>query len=105
MSTSARPDRRTAERAVTERLLGGITLAQDSSRSSSAVKLVDLSLEDQELLLVMVEIAREEGRADQSWDQIEPALAACWKEAHLGGSELKWDEVVRYVRMACVRPA
>jgi len=69
------------------------------------MKLVDMSVEDQELLLALIEIAREEGNAEQDWDVIEPILESCWKEAHLGGSELKWDEVVRYVRMACARPA
>mgnify|MGYP003577488756 FL=1 len=69
------------------------------------MKLVDLSVEDQELLLALIEIAREEGNANRDWDEIEPVLASCWKEAHLGASGLKWDDVVRYVRKACIKPA
>lgn len=69
------------------------------------MKLVDLSMEDQELLLALIEIAREEGSADRDWDDIEPVLASCWQEAHLGKSELKWDDVVRYVRKACIKAA
>lgn len=69
------------------------------------MKLVNLSVEDQELLLALIEIAREEGHVGRDWDDIEPVLASCWKEAHLGASELKWDEVVRYVRMACIKTA
>lgn len=69
------------------------------------MKLVDLSVEDQELLLALIEIAREEGHADRDWDDIEPILASCWKEAHREASELKWNDVVRYVRTACIKPA
>ena len=39
------------------------------------MKLVDLSVEDQELLLALIEIAREEGNANRDWDEIEPVLA------------------------------
>lgn len=69
------------------------------------MKLDDMTVEDQELILALIEIAREAGNADRDWDDIEPVLASCWKESHPGASELKWDDVVRYVRMACVRPA
>ena len=69
------------------------------------MKFAELSAVDQELLLALIEIAREEGNAERDWSEIEPILASCWKEAHPGASELKWDEVVRYVRMSCVRTA
>jgi hypothetical protein len=59
-----------------------------------------LSVEDQELVRAFFEIAREECGL-LSWAEIEPTLAACWNRTHRRSSELKWDDISRYVRDAC----
>ncbi|HJW47250.1 MAG TPA: hypothetical protein VJ484_12290 [Lysobacter sp.] len=62
----------------------------------------DLSVEDQELVLAFVEIARLEC-VDRGWADIESLLASCWDKTHRRHSELTWDDIAHYVRAACDR--
>lgn len=64
------------------------------------MNLHDLSLEDQELVLAFVEIARMEC-IDRGWADIEPLLASCWDKTHRRHSELSWDDIAHYIRAAC----
>ena len=64
------------------------------------MNLKDLSVEDQELVLAFVEIARVEC-VDRGWADIEPLLASSWGKTHRRHSALSWDDIVHYVRAAC----
>ncbi len=54
------------------------------------------SIEDQELVLTFLEIARMEC-IDRSWAEVEPALAECWSRNHRPTSGLTWDDVASHV--------
>jgi hypothetical protein len=68
------------------------------------MKLTHLSVEDQALVLAFVDIARAEC-VDRRWADIEPILAACWKQTHRGTSQLNWEDISQYIRFSCDRDA
>ena len=61
-----------------------------------AMNFQTFSIEDQELVLTFLEMARMEC-IDRSWAEVEPALAECWNRTHRPTSDLTWDDVASHV--------
>lgn len=64
------------------------------------MKLIDLPVDDQALVLAFTEIAKQEC-GDRTWAELEPVLAACWERTHGEASKLTWADVAPYVRTGC----
>jgi hypothetical protein len=64
------------------------------------MKLNDLPVEDQELILAFVDAARSEC-AGRTWDEIEPVLGSIWSERHGGTLRNRWREIAPFIRSVC----
>ena len=64
------------------------------------MNLIDVSVEDQALVLAFAQIAQAEC-GEHSWAEVEPLLASCWGKTHRKTSALNWDEIAPYIRTAC----
>lgn len=63
------------------------------------MNLSDLPVEDQELVLSFIDIARADCRR-HAWNDLEPILRKCWDESRIARAR-DWNAVAPYVRAAC----